>query len=93
MPVLSGSRRKPGVSRVMPDRRLAAAIPAGRPARGVVEHLDAVQGQADQAALGPDGVGVVVQKSGYSRNLSFLGFESYINAKVLVEGLRLAGKE
>lgn len=31
-------------------------------------------------------------KSGYN-NLSFLGFESYINAKVLVEGLRLAGKD
>jgi ABC-type branched-subunit amino acid transport system substrate-binding protein len=32
-------------------------------------------------------------KSGFSSNLSFLGFESYINAKVLVEGLRLAGKD
>lgn len=34
-----------------------------------------------------------MQKSGFSNNLSFLGFESYINAKVLVEGLRLAGKD
>lgn len=34
-----------------------------------------------------------MQKSGFSSNLSFLGFESYINAKVLVEGLRLAGKD
>jgi ABC-type branched-subunit amino acid transport system substrate-binding protein len=33
-----------------------------------------------------------MQKSGFT-NLSFLGFESYINAKVLVEGLRLAGKD
>lgn len=33
-----------------------------------------------------------MQKSGFS-NLSFLGFESYINAKVMVEGLRLAGKD
>ena len=32
-------------------------------------------------------------KSGFSSNLSFLGFESYINARVLVEGLRLAGKD
>jgi ABC-type branched-subunit amino acid transport system substrate-binding protein len=35
----------------------------------------------------------VMQKSGFSSNLSFLGFESYINARVLVEGLRLAGKD
>lgn len=34
-----------------------------------------------------------MQKSGFSSNLSFLGFESYINARVLVEGLRLAGKD
>ncbi|MES2947478.1 MAG: ABC transporter substrate-binding protein [Pseudomonadota bacterium] len=33
-----------------------------------------------------------MQKAGYS-NLSFLGLESYINAKVFVEGLRLAGKD
>lgn len=32
-----------------------------------------------------------MQKAGYD-NLSFLGFESYINAKVLVEGLKRAGK-
>lgn len=34
-----------------------------------------------------------MQKSGFGSNLSFLGFESYINAKILVEGLRMAGKE
>lgn len=34
-----------------------------------------------------------LQKSGFSQNLSFLGFESYINARVLVEGLRRAGKD
>lgn len=34
-----------------------------------------------------------MHKSGFSANLSFLGFESYINAKVLVEGLRLAGRD
>ncbi len=33
-----------------------------------------------------------MQKAGFG-NLSFLGLESYINAKVLVEGLRLAGKD
>ena len=33
-----------------------------------------------------------MRKAGYE-NLSFLGFESYINAKVLVEGLRRAGKD
>ncbi len=33
-----------------------------------------------------------MKKAGFD-NLSFLGFESYINAKVLVEGLRLAGKD
>lgn len=33
-----------------------------------------------------------MQKSGFE-NLSFLGFESYINAKVLVEGLRRAGRD
>jgi branched-chain amino acid transport system substrate-binding protein len=33
-----------------------------------------------------------MKKAGYS-NLSFLGLESYINAKVFVEGLRLAGKD
>ncbi len=33
-----------------------------------------------------------MKKGGFS-NVSFLGFESYINAKVLVEGLRLAGKD
>ncbi len=33
-----------------------------------------------------------MQKSGFT-NLSFLGFESYINAKVLVEGLRQAGRD
>lgn len=33
-----------------------------------------------------------MQKAGFS-NLSFLGLESYINAKVFVEGLRLAGKD
>ena len=33
-----------------------------------------------------------MQKAGYD-NLSFLGFESYINAKVLVEGLQRAGKD
>lgn len=33
-----------------------------------------------------------MHKSGYD-NLSFLGFESYINAKVLVEGLKRAGKD
>ncbi|MCJ0763264.1 ABC transporter substrate-binding protein [Variovorax terrae] len=33
-----------------------------------------------------------MQKAGYD-NLSFLGFESYINAKVLVEGLRRAGRD
>jgi ABC-type branched-subunit amino acid transport system substrate-binding protein len=34
-----------------------------------------------------------MQKAGFSANLSFLGFESYINTKVLIEGLRLAGKD
>lgn len=34
----------------------------------------------------------MMHKAGYS-NLSFLGFEGYINAKVLVEGLKLAGKD
>lgn len=34
----------------------------------------------------------VMQKAGYS-NLSFLGFEGFINAKVVVEGLRLAGRD
>ncbi len=34
----------------------------------------------------------MMQKAGYS-NLSFLGFEGFINAKVVVEGLRLAGKD
>lgn len=33
-----------------------------------------------------------MQKAGFT-NLSFLGLESYINAKVFVEGLRLAGKD
>ena len=33
-----------------------------------------------------------MEKAGYN-NLSFLGFESYINAKVIGEGLRLAGKD
>jgi ABC-type branched-subunit amino acid transport system substrate-binding protein len=33
-----------------------------------------------------------MRKAGFD-NLSFLGFESYINAKVLVEGLRRAGKD
>lgn len=33
-----------------------------------------------------------MHKSGFT-NLSFLGLESYINAKVMVEGLRLAGKD
>jgi ABC-type branched-subunit amino acid transport system substrate-binding protein len=33
-----------------------------------------------------------MQKAGYD-NLSFLGFEAYINAKVLVEGLRRAGRD
>lgn len=33
-----------------------------------------------------------MKKGGFS-NVSFLGFESYINAKVLAEGLRLAGKD
>ncbi|MES2053574.1 MAG: ABC transporter substrate-binding protein [Pseudomonadota bacterium] len=33
-----------------------------------------------------------MKNAGYD-NLSFLGFESYINAKVLVEGLRGAGKD
>lgn len=33
-----------------------------------------------------------MQKAGYT-NLSFLGMKSYINARVLVEGLRLAGKD
>lgn len=32
-----------------------------------------------------------MQKAGYD-NLSFLGFESYINARVLVEGIRRAGR-
>lgn len=32
-------------------------------------------------------------KAGYGSNLSFLGLESYINAKVLVEALRLSGKD
>jgi ABC-type branched-subunit amino acid transport system substrate-binding protein len=35
---------------------------------------------------------VAMRKAGYD-NLSFLGFESYINAKVLVEGLKRAGKD
>jgi len=34
-----------------------------------------------------------MQKAGFASNISFLGFESYINGKVLVEGLRLAGKD
>lgn len=34
----------------------------------------------------------VMQRAGYS-NLSFLGFEGFINAKVVVEGLRLAGRD
>lgn len=34
-----------------------------------------------------------MQKAGFASSISFLGFESYINAKVLVEGLRLAGKD
>ncbi|WP_332777820.1 ABC transporter substrate-binding protein [Polaromonas sp.] len=33
-----------------------------------------------------------MQKAGHD-NLSFLGFESYINARVLVEGLKRAGKD
>ncbi len=33
-----------------------------------------------------------MRKAGFE-NLSFLGFESYINAKVLVEGLKRAGKD
>lgn len=33
-----------------------------------------------------------MRKAGFD-NLSFLGFESYINAKVLVEGLKRAGKD
>lgn len=33
-----------------------------------------------------------MQKAGFN-NLSFLGLESYINAKVFVEGLRLAGRD
>ena len=32
-------------------------------------------------------------KAGYSSNVSFLGFESYINAKVLVEALRMGGRD
>ena len=32
-------------------------------------------------------------KAGYGSNLSFLGLESYINAKVVVEALRLSGKD
>ena len=32
-------------------------------------------------------------KAGYSSNVSFLGFESYINAKVLVEALRMSGRD
>jgi branched-chain amino acid transport system substrate-binding protein len=35
---------------------------------------------------------MAMQKAGYD-NLSFLGFESYINARVLVEGLRRAGRD
>jgi branched-chain amino acid transport system substrate-binding protein len=33
-----------------------------------------------------------MDKSGFAKNVSFLGFESYINAKVFVEGLRIAGR-
>lgn len=32
-------------------------------------------------------------KAGYSSNVSFLGFESYINAKLLVEALRMGGRD
>lgn len=34
-----------------------------------------------------------LEKNGFKDNVSFIGLETYINAKVLVEGLRRAGKD
>lgn len=34
-----------------------------------------------------------LQKGGFESNVSFIGLEAYLNAKVLVEGLRRAGKD
>jgi len=34
-----------------------------------------------------------LQKGGFEKNVSFIGLEAYLNAKVLVEGLRRAGKD
>ncbi|QIL44146.1 ABC transporter substrate-binding protein [Acidovorax sp. HDW3] len=34
-----------------------------------------------------------LEKNGFKDNVSFIGLEAYINAKVLVEGLRRAGKD
>ncbi len=34
-----------------------------------------------------------MEKAGFQNNVSFLGLESYMNAKVLAEGLRRAGKD
>ncbi|NUN60845.1 MAG: ABC transporter substrate-binding protein [Burkholderiaceae bacterium] len=34
-----------------------------------------------------------LQKGGFENNVSFIGLEAYLNAKVLVEGLRRAGKD
>jgi len=35
----------------------------------------------------------VLKKAGMEESVSFIGLEAYINAKVLVEGLRRAGKD
>ena len=36
---------------------------------------------------------LALEKNGFKENVSFIGLEAYINAKVLVEGLRRAGKD
>ena len=35
----------------------------------------------------------MLKKAGMEESVSFIGLEAYINAKVLVEGLRRAGKD